>query len=166
MVQKARSLFAWGRYSSSGACERSGFVKTPCLLGEPTSTLYWWIYCRRREALRAIVAHKGRTTSTPALADQTKSGAGDEASTMALRGKDSIVQPVTLFRESAQKKCAQVGRELPRELLQGRVPATYIDSSEKTQSGTRSPTVSAARSVLERSYTVLGRSGLVKFSEI
>jgi len=63
---------------------------------------------------------------------------------------------------SAQKKYAQVGRELPRELLQGREPGTYDDSSEKTQSGTRGPTVRSTRSVLERNYTVLGQSDLVK----
>lgn len=69
---------------------------------------------------------------------------------------------------AAQKRYAQVGRTLPREVLQGSTARADLtkakpgDSSEKAQSGTRSPTVSAARSVLERNYTVLGQSDLVK----
>lgn len=63
---------------------------------------------------------------------------------------------------AAQKRYAQFGRDLPRELLQGSEPRTYGDSSEKAQSGTRSPTVGTSRSVLGRGYIVLGQSDLVK----
>jgi hypothetical protein len=63
---------------------------------------------------------------------------------------------------AAQKKYAQFGRGLPRELLQGSTPPTYGDSSRKAQSGTRSPTVSTTPSVLGRNYNVLGQSALVK----
>jgi len=63
---------------------------------------------------------------------------------------------------NAQKRYAQFGRSLPRELLQGSALRTYSDSPEKAQSGPRSPAVGATRSVLGRSYTVLSQSDLVK----
>ncbi|MEF8753805.1 MAG: hypothetical protein V5B60_07685 [Accumulibacter sp.] len=63
---------------------------------------------------------------------------------------------------NAQKRYAQFGRSLPRELLQGSALRTYGDSPEKAQSGTRSPAVGTAHSVLGRSYTILSQSDLVK----
>jgi hypothetical protein len=117
----------------------------------------------------AIVAMKpDRNNANMVVTGYAPANGWDEITKRLMRGEliyrdtsktvpESVRQVVT----AAQKKYAQVGRRLPRELLQG--SGLQNDSLDGTRSGTLGPTANPARAVLERAYSILGQSDLVKF---
>jgi hypothetical protein len=117
----------------------------------------------------AIVAMKpDRNNANMVVTGYAPANGWDEITKRLMRGEliyrdtsKTVPESVRQVMTAAQKKYAQVGRRLPRELLQG--SGLQNDSLDGTRSGTLGPTANPARAVLERAYSILGQSDLVKF---